>query len=88
MKEAAAPAAVCPKCGQPFSGHPALSREDNQTPICPDCGIREALASIGVFGSEAEKVLTIVRAHTAQVAAAEKEDKNALFLLHAADPAL
>lgn len=27
---------------------PALSREDNQTLICPDCGTREALASMGV----------------------------------------
>jgi len=63
---------VCPKCGREYSGHPALSREDNRTPICPDCGIREALASIGVVGAEADKVLEIVRAHTAQSAAAEK----------------
>ena len=27
--------AVCPLCGKPYSGVPALSRTDNQTPICP-----------------------------------------------------
>lgn len=67
-----AAARVCPKCGQEYTAHPALSRVDYQTPICPDCGIREALASLGVFGAEAEKVLEIVRAHTAKVAEAEK----------------
>ena len=34
----------CPKCGKemkrPFV---ALSRKDNKTEICPDCGTREAL---------------------------------------------
>lgn len=70
--DTAAAVRVCPKCGKAYTGHPALSREDNRTPICPDCGIREALASFGVVGEEAEKVLAVVRAHTAQAAAAEK----------------
>lgn len=39
---------VCPKCGRKYSGHPALSREDGITYICPECGQREALESIGV----------------------------------------
>lgn len=33
----------CPKCKKEFTEHPALSREDNETEICPECGIREAL---------------------------------------------
>ena len=40
-------ARICPRCGQPYTGHPALSRADGETPICPDCGTREALESIG-----------------------------------------
>ena len=48
--------AVCPLCGKPYSGVPALSRTDNQTPICPDCGIRQALESIGVSTEEREKM--------------------------------
>ena len=40
--------AVCPLCGRVYHGAPALSREDNETPICPDCGTRQALQSIGV----------------------------------------
>ena len=46
---------VCPLCRKPYSGVPALSRTDNQTPICPDCGIRQALESIGVSTEEREK---------------------------------
>ena len=30
--------AVCPLCGRTYHGAPALSREDNETLICPDCG--------------------------------------------------
>ena len=33
----------CPMCGQYYSGYPALSRRDNKTEICSDCGVREAL---------------------------------------------
>ena len=32
----------CPKCGELFVGYPALSRLDNETEICPECGIKEA----------------------------------------------
>ena len=28
----------CPKCGKYYVGYPALSREDNETEICPECG--------------------------------------------------
>lgn len=39
---------VCPACGQPLPEHPALSRRDNKTLICSDCGTREALADFGM----------------------------------------
>ena len=44
--------AICPKCGQEYTGRPALSRADNKTMICPDCGIHEALENIGVGKEE------------------------------------
>ena len=25
---------ICPKCGKTYKGHPAISRVDNETPIC------------------------------------------------------
>ena len=31
----------CPQCGAEYQGHPAISRKDNKTPICPDCRTRE-----------------------------------------------
>ena len=35
----------CPECGGIYTGTPALSRKDNITAICPDCGTKEAVAA-------------------------------------------
>ena len=48
---------ICPVCGVAFTEVPALSREDNTTAICPDCGLRQALESIGL---SQEKTATII----------------------------
>lgn len=50
----------CPKCGMLFSERGAVSRADNVTIICPDCGTREALESIGVDETEQEKILDTI----------------------------
>lgn len=34
---------MCPRCGRPYSGYPAISRYDDKTEICPDCGVEEAM---------------------------------------------
>lgn len=34
---------LCPICGKTYLDHPALSRVDDQTEICPECGMAEAL---------------------------------------------
>ena len=34
---------ICPICGREYTDYPALSRRDNITEICPDCGVSEAL---------------------------------------------
>lgn len=51
---------ICPRCGKPYHEPPALSREDNKTLICPDCGTREALESIDVGREEQEEILAII----------------------------
>ena len=33
----------CPYCHKMTYHYPALSRKDNKTDICSDCGVREAL---------------------------------------------
>ena len=43
---------ICPRCHKTYHGNPALSRVDNETYICPDCGTREALEGIGVDKDE------------------------------------
>ena len=58
--------AVCTKCGKEYKGVPALSREDGSTMICPDCGTREALDSIGVSTEEQEKIISIIHNHYPQ----------------------
>ena len=55
---------VCPKCGKTYRTPPAISREDNETLICPDCGTREALAAFGCGPEEQEEILRIIHAHS------------------------
>jgi predicted RNA-binding Zn-ribbon protein involved in translation (DUF1610 family) len=33
----------CPKCGQLYEGRGALSRVDDKTTVCPECGRKEAV---------------------------------------------
>lgn len=51
---------VCPRCGQEYRGRPAVSRTDGRTPICPDCGTRQALESIGVDEKEQDAILAAI----------------------------
>lgn len=37
---------TCPRCGEVKSGYPALSRVDNTTEICAECGTEEALMGL------------------------------------------
>ncbi len=51
---------ICPLCGQTYGAAPAISRIDNKTPICPDCGTRQALESIGVGKVEQDEILKTI----------------------------
>lgn len=55
---------ICPLCGRTFSEPPALSRTDNKTYICPDCGTRQALASLGCGVDEQARIVQTI--HNAQ----------------------
>lgn len=65
MKTAETNKRICPLCGCSYTGHPALSRTDNETMICPDCGTRQALESIGVDPKEQEKILATIHKNMA-----------------------
>lgn len=60
MKNSVRRETICPRCGKPYREPPALSRADNKTYICPDCGTREALQSIGVDAEEQEKIINTI----------------------------
>lgn len=42
---------ICPLCGRAYDEPPALSRVDNQTDICPRCGMMEALGGHAEAGN-------------------------------------
>ena len=56
--------AVCPRCGKTYTEHPALSRVDNETLICPDCGVREALESLGIGVEEQDSIIETIHRNT------------------------
>ena len=60
MKETMTRIAVCPRCGKVYTDRPAISRVDGKTTICPDCGTREALESIGIDTAEQDKILRAI----------------------------
>ncbi len=60
MKEQAFEKRTCPTCGCTYTERPALSRNDNNTLICPDCGTREALETMGISIEEQDKILGII----------------------------
>lgn len=60
MKSNATRLSICPRCGKPFTEPPALSRLDNESLICPDCGTREALDSIGVSPEEQDAIIQTI----------------------------
>lgn len=51
---------ICPKCKKEFSNPPAISRVDNKTPICSECGVREAIADFEPDKEKAEKLIEAI----------------------------
>ena len=54
----------CPLCGVLYKDIPSVSREDNETLICPDCGMRQALSTICVSEEEVENIIALVHKYT------------------------
>lgn len=46
---------ICPKCGRKYDEMPAISRDDNATEICPECGMNEALKAFFQYGNGGKK---------------------------------
>ena len=58
---------ICPICGKTYHEPPALSRTDNETLICSDCSIREALASIGISEKEQNAILATIHRYSNKI---------------------
>ena len=48
---------TCPKCGKEYTNYPAISRIDNVTPICPECGMREAMDTLEILPADQDKII-------------------------------
>ena len=64
MKDCDSRISVCPLCGCAYRGVPALSRADNETLICPDCGTRQALEALGIGVEEQDQIIETIHRHT------------------------
>lgn len=51
---------ICPRCGKKYTAPSALSRIDNATAICPECGVHEALDSIDILPEYHDKILDMM----------------------------
>ena len=51
---------VCPICQKAYSRHPAVSRRDSRTHICPDCGLRQGMCESGIPIGMQETLLELV----------------------------
>lgn len=60
MKESYHTLRVCPVCGCAYTQKPALSRKDNETLICPDCDVREALSLNDIPKAEIEEIIKVI----------------------------
>ena len=58
---------ICPICGKTYYEPPALSRIDNETLICSDCSVRQALASIGISEKEQNKILETIHRYSDKI---------------------
>lgn len=55
---------LCPICGQEYAEAPAISRTDNITQICPECGSRQALKSMGLDEAEIDAIIAVMANNT------------------------
>jgi len=46
---------ICPECKEDTWDYPAISRKDNTTKICSDCGVKEALKEFGKWKTKKSK---------------------------------
>ncbi len=51
---------ICPICKKEFNNHPAISRKDNKTEICSECGIVEEINCFEPDKKKAQKLINSI----------------------------
>lgn len=67
---------ICPICGVNYTEAPAVSREDNYTLICPECGTRQALTALGVPKNEQTLIIELVKKYGRSGKGWKHDEKN------------
>lgn len=52
---------ICPKCGRGYTEESAISRVDNKTKICSECGMLEGADAAGWSDEEKEELIKLAR---------------------------
>lgn len=58
---------TCPICGKTYHEYPSLSRNDDKTEICPDCGNRQALEAVGISAEKQEEILAVIHQKSGEI---------------------
>ena len=58
---------TCPICGKTYHEYPSLSRTDDQTEICPDCGTRQDLEAVGISAEKQEEILAVIHQKSGEI---------------------
>ncbi len=54
----------CPTCNKIMQGYPAISRADNKTEICSECGVKEAISQFKKYEKPKMKTILIRKVNT------------------------
>ena len=67
---------VCPICKKGYEIAPAISRRDNKTLICPDCGTKEAMADGGLSADKQREILDMIHKYSGKFESGTEDERG------------
>jgi len=72
----------CPRCGKNIVNYPALSRYDNKTKICDDCGMNEAMMEFSLLSFDTSNEMEVNKRITKSIFLISNYPKNSFIVKH------